>query len=361
MVNPLPCHGRCDGLDTRTDRMNQNVSPFGYEGRKEGTSLSFLTLGHHMTKKRSANPKADAITTEKNEATLKSASSLTVEGVVKKVTDVNLLIGKQLNEVTQQIATAVQEFQNVAKAVELKKEEFAQIHDKDLLAKEIEEMEADAETRRAELDQADRDYAQGLSTARQIATEKHNREIADLEVQRSRAKLDFDFNFEQAKKNAKHQLDEELRTIKLQERDRKELLEKEWSAREEAVSKNEVIFKEMQKQVYDFPEILKKETEKAASIAGSTVKRQWEHSMELVQKDAQAAASIAAMTIKSLNETITQLQTQLTAAQNRITAADTKVAEIATKALESTNGQSALNALQTSLAQNAQNGTGKRA
>lgn len=312
------------------------------------------------SKRKTANPKADAITTERNEATRKATAALTVDGVVKKVTDVNLAISKQFGEITQQLAGAVQEFQTVTKAVELEKEELSRIHDIGLLAKSIDEMEADAANRQAELELANRQFAESLARARISAQEQHDRAIGDMKLAESRAQADFIYVFEQSKREARNKFSEEMRVVGIQERDRHETLLKEWADREEVLKKNEVAFAEAQKQVAEFPAILKAEVAKETAIVTNVMKRNAEHELALVRKDAEAAARIAEMTIKSQLNVIEQLQTQLASAQTRIAAADTKVAEIATKALESTSGQSALSALQSSIAQQNSNGAGRK-
>jgi predicted nucleic acid-binding Zn-ribbon protein len=137
-----------------------------------------------------------------------------------------------------------------------------------------------------------------------------------------------------------------MRVIRNQERDRSEALSKSWAARDEELKKNEALFADLQKQVAEFPAKLKTETEKAASIAGNSVKRDYEHQFELLKKDSEVAAKMSANTIESLQTTIANQNSVITTLQAKLTDAEKKVETIATKALDAASGRQTLAELQ---------------
>lgn len=158
--------------------------------------------------------KTETFNKEKAEQTVKAASNVTIEGAVKKITEVNLTIGKTLNDVSQQLTQQVNEFTNISTAVDLKKTELEQLHEKELVLREIED-----------LNQAKSDLEQSFVDRKSELDEQFERE---------RAQREYDFSIETRKQN--DELNEQIRLKKLEERNRQDDLEREWKRRGEELT-----------------------------------------------------------------------------------------------------------------------------
>ncbi len=273
---------------------------------------------------------------------LTDVSSLSAESAVKKVTEAGLTINKTLGGINEQVISLVEELKKLDEAIKLKTEELAALHGKDVAASAIDVLVAEHDKKKADLEAE-------LERLHEEISQTRTRFAADLaaereasEVARKRAEEEYVYNIQLQRKKEQDAFAEQLRQQGAAERDRKEKLEKDWAAREEALKLREKELEELRQQVADFPAVLKKETDAAAAIAGNRVKHDWEMKLTLAQKDAETAQRVASMEISSLKETNARQTQSLQALQTELAEAKRQVQTIAEKALESASGARAL-------------------
>ncbi len=294
-----------------------------------------------MTAKKT-NTKSAQIENEKNQATQKKASGITVDSALNTLSTAQAAISKTLANVGEQIQSQLQELSTVQKAVELEKQELTNLHDIHFLTKSTEDIEALCEVRKEDAKNSFKAFEAELNDRRAEIQRNHAQFTATSVAEQSRSRSEYEYQFEQSKKVSTDRLNEEFRVLRAQERDRKEGLEKVWTAREEELKKNETLFSDLQKQVAEFPQTLKAEVEKATAIVGSSVKRDYTHQIEMFKKDAEVAQRMAQSTIETLNSRIANDQKIIEALTIRLTAADQRVENIATKAMDAASGRQAL-------------------
>lgn len=285
-----------------------------------------------MSKKKTPT-KTETFNKEKAEQTVKSATSLTVDTAVKKLTEVGLAVGKTLNDISQQVAQNVNEFQTVSQAVELKKQELEQLFEKESVLRELEELQT-------------------------LTTEENNRfeeRKAALNQEFERNREEREYTFQQQTRQQQDELAEQIRVKKLEERNRQDELDRSWKKREEELSSKETEFISLKAQVASFPEKLDSEKKEAAGAAAGAVKREYEHKLALLEKDRSTENAINLSKISQLTETNNKLAAQLLAAEARIAESEKNVKSIAEKALESSGSQKTLSELQ--MMQNSPNGS----
>lgn len=292
------------------------------------------------------NTKTGQFEKQQNESIVSKAAGITVDSALKTLSTAQATIGKTLAGVGEQIQSQLQELETVSKAVELKKDELEQIHGVEAIAKSIEEMEADFQSRREQTHQGYQQYINDLNVSKDSAQKEHERFTTDLNVTRQRDHSNWLYSFEQEKKTARNTLDEEFRVLRLQERDRKETQERNWAAREEELKKHETEYASLQKQVNDFPVTLKTEVDKAVAIATNSVKRDFTHQFELLKKDSETAARVSENTVATLKQQLEASNTTIAQLQQRLIESEKKVESIANKALDSASGRQALADLQ---------------
>jgi len=280
--------------------------------------------------------KTETFNKEKAEQTVKAASNVTIEGAVKKITEVNLTIGKTLNDVSQQLTQQVNEFTNISTAVELKKTELEQLHEKELVLQDIEDLKA----QKAE---------------EEAAYETRRIELAN-EHAREKKQWEYDFSIETRNRN--DELNEQIRLKKLEERNRQDDLEREWKRRGEELTARETEFMNLKAQVATFPEKLEAEKKEASNAAAAAVRRDYDHKLALLEKDRATENQINLSKIAQLTDTNNKLAAQLSAAEARIAESERNVKSIAEKALESSGSQKTLSELQ--LMQNSPNGSNRK-
>jgi colicin import membrane protein len=273
---------------------------------------------------------------------LTDVSSLTAESAVKKVTEAGLTINKTLAGINEQVMSLVEELKKLDEAIQLKTDELGELHGKDIAASAVDVLVAEYDRKKEELQAEMERLQKEISDTRSKFATDLAAERDALEVARKRAEEEYTYDTQLQRKKEQDAFAEQLRQQAASERDRKEKLEKEWAAREEALKLREQELENLRKQVADFPTVLKKETDTAAAIAGNRVKSEWEMKFTLAQKDAETSQRVSIMEIASLKETNSKQAQAIQALQTELAEAKRQVQTIAEKALESASGARAL-------------------
>ncbi|MCP3168708.1 coiled-coil domain-containing protein [Myxococcus qinghaiensis] len=273
---------------------------------------------------------------------LSDVATLSAESAVKKVTEAGLTINKTLAGINEQVIALVEEMKQLDEAIQLKTDELSELHGKDVAASAVDVLVAEYDKRKAELqeemERLNKDIADTRAkAATELATEREAAQVA-----RQRAEEQYAYDVQNQRKKEQDAFVESLRVQSAAERDRKEKVEKDWAAREEALKLREKELEELRKQVSEFPAVLKKEADTAAAIVGNRVKAEWDLKLTLATKDAETAQRVASMEIASLKDTTTKQAQAIQSLQAELTDAKRQVQTIAEKALESASGARAL-------------------
>jgi chromosome segregation ATPase len=308
----------------------------------EETKVAFEELARKTRNKPVISSKEQEARHSHAKNVLTDVSSLTAESAVKKVTEAGLTINKTLAGINEQVIALVEELKKLDEAIQLKTEELAGLHGKDVAASAIDVLVAEYDRKKADL-QAEMERLQKeiAETRAQSAAELKAEQDA-AELARKRAEEEYGYNIQIQRKKEQDAFAEQLRVQSAAERDRKEKLEKDWATREEALKLREKELEDLRKQVADFPAVLKKEADAAAAIAGNRVKNDWEMKFTLAQKDAETAQRVACMEITSLKDINAKQAQAIQTLQSELAEAKRQVQAIAEKALESASGARAL-------------------
>lgn len=288
-----------------------------------------------MSSKKAPKTKVEQFTKQQNEQVRAKAAEVTVDSALKSVSEAQAQIGKTLASVGEKLQNELQQLDTLRKAVALEKEELAAVHGKEALLNSIEELQAQYDAKRVELEEKHSSILKQYEDKQDEIARQNEQEAAVEALNRSKSKL-----------TAEAALEQEIHAAKVAERNRKEELEKSWALREETLKKSETEFADYKKQVEEFPAKLKAEVGKEVNIAVAREKRDYEHTIALLRKDAETAKQMADMQIATLKGQLDSALAQLQQANARIAESDSKVAKIAEKALESASGQRTLSELQ---------------
>lgn len=303
-------------------------------------------MGSSKTKK--AVSKSDSLQKEQAKETVTKASAFTLESATKKLNDVQLSIGKQLSEVTNQLQNGLNELKTVSEAVEAKKAELEELFGAEQLLKDSDELQVNFDNKKQELDIAFSQYEAEINAKKVTLKLDQQKEQQQYEHEREQAQLLSDAEFNKEKLDRKVQLDAFEAEAK-----------KGWAVREDELVKKEADYKKAIEDAALFPEKLKAEVQKEVATATGAIKREYEHKLQLALKDAETQKLIADNTIASLNKQIAAGDKLIADLQAQINSAQTKVSEIAAKALDAASSTKSLADVQ-NLIQTQSNGSQKR-
>lgn len=311
------------------------------------------------TRKRAVPQKEKESNAAHKRAVIAATSSMTAEAAVKKVTEAGLTINKTLADVNSQVVQLVDEMRRLDEAIRIKQEELESVHGREQALREIDQLQADFELRKAELNTEMERLQRDITETRAKAASEMAAEREAAEVAHQRAEEEYQYKSNQSRRQQEDAWLETMRRRNREADDLRDAREREWTAREEALKAREQELETLRKQVSEFPAILAKEKDTAGAIVGNKVKSEWETRVALLQKDMETNGKISASTIESLRAENSRLLTTIERLNGELTEAKKQVQSIAERALESASGARALSEVQSVISNRDQQGRGK--
>lgn len=292
-----------------------------------------------MSSKRAMSQKQMEVNAARKQSILTAVEGISVSDTIKKITDSGLAINETFQAMNVKVMTLVQELTNIDEAIRIKKEELSKLYSQEQVLRELDQLQADFDQRKADLKKEINEIHQSVLDAQAAATTARLRDEEqyqyNLSRQRQRDQDDF-----RAKLDSQQRMENSFaaeRTKALDER-------------ENALKVREDELKTLKEQVANFPGILAKEKETAGHIVGSKIKADYEVKLTLAAKDLETTVKVKDMQIMSLNQTNENQQDQIRSLQEQLTQARAQVQSISEKALESASSTKAMAEVQTVLA-----------
>ncbi|HWG47919.1 MAG TPA: hypothetical protein VN688_34470 [Gemmataceae bacterium] len=266
---------------------------------------------------------------------LQSVAGLNMDGVSGTIASTQVEVQKSLAALSAKLVEQLQVLCNVEEAIKLKSEELKQLYDIEAGAVSLDDLDAKIEAQRdawkEEQARKQREFAEQQSERNKQWARTEEEYQYRLTLDRKKTEDDFTYGMAQREKT---------------NRDKQEILEKNWAQREEELKKREKELEELRVQVANIPDAVRKAENAAAAVAGNSVKKEYETKIVLATKDAEMASKLAAQEVASLRQALEKATVQLGDLKTQLDQAHHDVKEISAKALESASGRSAMEALQ---------------
>ena len=266
---------------------------------------------------------------------LQSVSGLNMDAVSGTIASTQVEVQKSLAALSAKLVEQLQVLGNVEEAIALKREELKQLYNIESAAVSLDDLDAKIEAQR---------------DAWMEEQARKQREFAEQQSERNKqwAHVEEEYQYRMALEHKKGE-DEFAYRMAQQEkgnRDKQEMLDKNWGQREEELKKREKELEDLRTQVASIPEQIRKAENAAAAVSGNSVKKEYETKIVLATKDADTAEKLAAQEVGSLRTALEKAHAQLAELKTQLDQAHHDVKEISAKALESASGRSAMEALQ---------------
>jgi len=266
---------------------------------------------------------------------LQSVSGLNMDGVSVTIASTQVEVQKSLAALSAKLVEQIQVLGNVEEAIKLKREELQQLYNIEAGAVSLDDLDAKIE-------------AQRESWKDEQA--RKQREFAEQQSERNKqwTRVEEEYQYRMAQEHKKGEDDFGYRMAQQEKanRDKQELLEKNWGQREEELKKREKELEDLRAQVAAIPEQVRKAENAAVAVATNSVKKEYETKIVLATKDADTAEKLAAQEVNSLRAALEKAHGQLAEFKAQLDQARQDVKEISARALESASGRSAMEALQ---------------
>lgn len=313
---------------------------------------------------------AQRIEQRATQAAVAAADALSLENVVKDITQLRSSVGKTLSQIAENLEAEVDKYQQVKKAIEVKEKELAEIYDMQKQAVTLAALIETQQRKREEFetgiarekDELEREIAQ---TRQQWETEQAAREAAIKEQSaidtktRQRERDEYQYKFTREQQQFKDQFADEKARIERELTLRREELERQLAEREAVVAAKEKQLAQLEDRVVKFPAELDAAIARAAKEAADRAKSDAASREELLkqqfagEKNVQAARIVALEAIaKDQAEQIKQLAAKLEKAYGQ-------VQEVAVRAIEGASQSKAFAGLQQALVEQGRKGESK--
>jgi hypothetical protein len=266
---------------------------------------------------------------------INSVKGLNLDSVSKSITETQVEVQRVLADLSARVMERLQELEQVQEAIQLKQEELQRLHQIEVTATKLDELEAQInEQRRAweeEQAQKKRDFAEQQSERNKAWAREENE--YQYRLAREHLKQTDDFKTLMAQQER-------------QNRDQQQQLEKTWAEREGELKKREQELAELRAFKEQVPDMIKKEVNKETIIASNSIKKEYEAKAQLNAKDFEMEKRLAEQQVQSLQQTTTKQQAQIDDLKAQLEHAHRQVVEISAKALDSASGRATSDALQ---------------
>lgn len=294
---------------------------------------------------------------KQTEQILKTADSVSTEGVVTGIGSLKAEIGTLLTQLSDRLEEEVNKYKAVRKAAEVKEKELAEIYEIEKAAGSLAALlEAQQQKREAfEAEMASRkEELQGEIEATRFewqeekarhAAETKERDTAE-QKRRQREKEEYEYTFQREQKLARHEFEDRQGKLEAELAARKEQLERELTQREEAVGAREKELEELRRKVEAFPQELAAAVDKAVKETTEQVRLEAQNKERLLLKEFEGEKNVLTARIESLEKTVKEQSQQIGKLSQALEKAYQQVQDIAVKTVESSSTSKALAGLE---------------
>ncbi len=303
-------------------------------------------------------------------AAVAAADSLSLENVVKDITQLRSSVGKTLSQIAENLEAEVDKYQQVKKAIEVKEKELAEIYEIqkqavtlaaliEMQQRKREEFDANMAGEREELE---REIAQ---TREQWDAERKTREAEQKEQavvdakSRQRERDEYLYKFTREQQQAKDQFSDEKTRIERELTLRREELERQLAERETAIAAREKQLAELQARVSQFPAELEAAVAKATKEVVARAQSDAAGREELLKQQFAGEKNVQTARIAAFEAANKDQAEQIKQLTAKLEKAYGQVQEVAVRAIEGASQSKAFAGLQQAMVEQARKGESK--
>jgi colicin import membrane protein len=264
-----------------------------------------------------------------------AVKGLSIDSVSRSITETQVEVQRVLADLSGRVMERLQELENLEETIRVRTDDLKKLHAIEVQATTLDELEEQIKEQRRMWDE------EQLLKKREFAEQQSERN-------KSWKREQEEYQYKQTMENRKVEdaFKASMDLLTKQNKDKQELLEKQWNEREVELKKRETELAELKAFKEAAPEMIRKAANEATAIATNSVKREYEQKGQLAAKDAEMEKRLAEQAVASLQKTITELQAQIVTLKAGLEQAQRDVKEISAKALESASGRATTDALQ---------------
>ena len=310
---------------------------------KQETETEFEDIREQVEESRLGSDAKAAESLRMHEALLRqSVEGLTVDAVVKNISELGLAVSRSLSDVSEKLTEEVRLLASVRDAVALERRDLAQLHKIDVAVTALDQLVQDYAQKKDELEgEITSQRAAWEEEFARVGLERKEQDEA-LKKQRQREVEDYEYKKALERKKAQDKYEEDMRLQAKKNQEKQEALDKDWLKRETALKEQEDELARLKAEVSANPDRLAKEITAAEAKGRRETEALLEQQILVLKKDAETEKRVAALQVKSLEDTLTRNAAYVATLEKQLADAKQQVQDIAVKAIEGASGARAL-------------------
>ncbi|HEX4840516.1 MAG TPA: hypothetical protein VFU89_08760 [Rhabdochlamydiaceae bacterium] len=310
---------------------------------KSEIQQEFEAIAEEAEKDKALVSSRETIAHQMQEAAIRHAvSDITVEAIIRKMSDLGSEISKALGNLSDKLVGEVHLLHQVKNAIIIENEHLQKLHKIDVTAAALDQLIENYQQKKMELELEISSMREELEKERARKEEETVESEKNLKTARLREKEEYEYQLKIERKKAQDQYEEERAAQERSNREKQDTFEKTWQQREEGLKARENHLQELQKTVDAFPSRLQETIDKTRDEAIAQTEQRFSQQLLVLQKDRETEQRLAEMKIRSLEENAIRQQEHIKRLEQQVDEAKREVKQIAEKAIEGASGAKTL-------------------
>lgn len=282
---------------------------------------------------------------EKNKQILQTASSYTVDGIVKGLAELQLEFGGIVNGLSEKLSKETSKLDELKRAIEVETQNLQELQQIRVIADTLyilnqehqEKLKIIEQTATIQQETLEKEITQTRKIWQQEQTEfeiKLQEQNEFLTKERQRELEEYRYRLEQTQKINADNFQSKKRTLEREIQEATQAKEKDWAEREKALSEQQSLLGEYQKQIDAFPTELEEAVKKAREEAIKDASQDAKVKADLFEKEWQAAKQSYELQVQSLEQVIAKQIEQIESLTTQMQVAQQQAQDLALRAFQ---------------------------
>ncbi|QIR37908.1 hypothetical protein HCG51_15125 [Tolypothrix sp. PCC 7910] len=286
----------------------------------------------------------------KNQEILTTASTYTVDSIVKGLADLQLEFGSIVIALSEKLAKENSKLDELNRGIEIANQQLKDLQQIRIVADALDILTQEHQERLRVLEQeitSKREALEKEITIRRKEWQKDQSEYEEaLEVyndllakQRATETEEYQYKLETTRKLTTDAYEEKKRKLEREIQESTQQKEKNWAEREKILTERQALFTEYQQKVVAFPNELEEAVKKAREEAIKDTSQKAKVEADLFEKDWESSKQSYEVKIQSLEETIKKQTEQIEGISAQLQTALKQAQDLAMRAFDSSNNK----------------------
>lgn len=282
---------------------------------------------------------------EKNKQILETASTYTIDSIVKGLADLQLEFGSIVNGLSEKLAKENSKLDEIKQGIEVETQHLQELQQIRVVADVLDILN---QSQQEKLKVVEEDTSRQKEALEKDITETRKnwqQEQAEYEIirqeqnellakQRQQELEDYQYRLELTRKINADAYQSKKRNLERELQDTTQIKEKNWVEREKILTEQQALFEDDQKQITAFTTELEEAVKKAREEAIKDVHQDAKVKAELFEKDWEATKQSYELKVQSLEQVITKQTEQINNLSTQLQAAMKQAQDLAMRAFE---------------------------